>query len=159
MKLQFSKLDIYVEDDNVIDVRLVKDSESDLELIESCFEEASASNVTEKSMLYYICGYVANKEGIVCTDAGDAMPLPPKSEFTLKLSCGMLKLPPINLYALSQCYICIFLKPESAAPKSSQRHSRKFIATLGMISKTSIELIAVYATPFSRHWWRNHQKT
>ena len=51
LKLQcirlFSKLNIHVEDDDVIDTFSVKDSESDLELIESCFEEASASNVTE----------------------------------------------------------------------------------------------------------------
>ena len=67
----FSKLDIRAENDNTdndcctIDL---KDSESDLELIEMCFEGASALNPTEKSMLYYICGYVAFKEGIVCSD-------------------------------------------------------------------------------------------
>ena len=58
----FSKLDIHVEDDDVIDdccTFSLKDSENDLELIESCFESASASNVTEKWMLYYICRYVA----------------------------------------------------------------------------------------------------
>ena len=52
-------------------------------------------------MLYYICGYVANKEGIFCTDAGHAVPL------TLE-SRGKLKLPPINLYDLSQYYYAIF---------------------------------------------------
>ena len=111
LKLQriklFSKLDIYVENDDVIDdccMLNLKDSESDLELIESCFEEASTLNVIEKSTLYYICGSVARKEGIVCTDAGDVVSLPPESEFTLTLSRGKLKLPPINLYDLSQHY-------------------------------------------------------
>ena len=101
----FSKLDMYVENDDVIDD--LKDSESDHELIASCFEEASTLNVTEKSTLYYICGYVAKKEGIVCTDAGDVVSLPPESEYTLILSHGKLKLPPINLYDLSQ-YYCVF---------------------------------------------------
>ena len=58
-------------------------------------------------MLYYICGYVTTKEGIFCTDAGDAVPLPPEYEFTLKLSRGKLKMPPINLYDLSQYYYAI----------------------------------------------------
>ena len=104
-------MDIYVENDDVIDdccMLNLKDSESDLELIESCFEEASTVNVTEKSTLYYICGYVAKKEGIVCTDAGDVVSLPPESEFTLTLSSGKLKLPPMNIYDLSQYYYAFF---------------------------------------------------
>ena len=50
--------------------------------------------------MYYICGYVALKEEIVCEDENDLASLPPVSEFTIKLSRGKLKLPPINLYDL-----------------------------------------------------------
>jgi hypothetical protein len=107
----FSQLDIHVEDDDLhndcCDVDL-KDCEYELELIESCFEGASALNVTEKSTLYYICGYIAHKEKIVCTDANDLVSLPEESEFTIKLSRGKLKLPPINLYDLSQYYYTFF---------------------------------------------------
>ena len=96
-----------MEDDNIdndccsLDL---KESESDLELIEKSFEGASDLNTTEKSILYYICGYVAHKEEIVCVDENEQASLPPQSEFTIKLSRGKLKLPPINLYDLAQYY-------------------------------------------------------
>ena len=37
-------------------------SEKDLSLIEPFFDNASDLTITEKSTLYYICGYVCNKE-------------------------------------------------------------------------------------------------
>ena len=104
----FSKLNIHIEDDNIdndccsLDL---KESESDLELIEKSFEGASALNTTEKSIL---CGYVAHKEEIVCVDENEQASLPPESEFTIKLYRGKLKLPPINLYDLGQYYYAFF---------------------------------------------------
>ena len=86
----------------------LKDSESDLELIENCFEEASNLNNTEKSILYYICGYVTHKEGIIWPDVDEGISLPQESEFTQNLSRGKLKLPPINLYDLSLYYYAFF---------------------------------------------------
>ena len=115
LKLQgiklFSKLDIHITDDDIDNDCCsfdLKDSESDLVLIENCFEEASNLNNTEKSILYYICGYVTHKEGIVCSDADEVISLPQESEFTQNLSRGKLKLPPINLYDLSQYYYAFF---------------------------------------------------
>ena len=70
----------------------LKESESDLGLIEKSVEGASALNTTEKSILYYICGYIAHKE-IVCVDENEQASPPPESEFTIKLSRGKLKLP------------------------------------------------------------------
>ena len=93
-----------MEDDNIDNdccTLNLKESESDLELIEKSFEAASALNTTEKSILYYICGYVAHKEN-------EQASLPPESEFTIKLSRGKLKLPPINLYDLAQYYYALF---------------------------------------------------
>ena len=58
----FSKLDIHVEGENIVNdccKNELKDSEEDLNLVEQCFEEASNLNSTEKASLYYICGYVA----------------------------------------------------------------------------------------------------
>ena len=114
LKLQriklFSKLDIHITDDDIDDDCCsfdLKVSESDLELIENCFEEASNLNNTEKSILYYICGYVT-QEGIICSDADEVISLPQESEFTQNLSRGKLKLPPINLYDLSQYYYACF---------------------------------------------------
>ena len=69
----FQKSAIHFEDDDVIDdwcTFRVKDSESDLELNEFYFDEASASNVTEKSMLYLYLWLFRQQEGIVCTEAG-----------------------------------------------------------------------------------------
>ena len=120
LKLQrlklYSLLDISAEDDDIINdccTYDLEDSESDLDLIENCFEESSNLNVTEKSTLYYICGYVAYKEGIICADADDAAPPPEESEFTQKLSRGKLKLPPIDLYDLAQ-YNYAFFKSRKA---------------------------------------------
>ena len=115
LKLQriklFSQLDIDVDDDDLYndccEVDL-KDCESELELIERCFEGASDLNITEKSSLYFICGYVAKKEDVICIDVDDVVSLPEESEFTTQLSRGKLKYPPINLYDLSQYYYAYF---------------------------------------------------
>ena len=65
---------------------------------------------TEKASLYYICGYVARKEGIVCDDKpSESLP---ESEFTEKLSRGGLSFPPIDLYDLS-LYCYAFFKSKS----------------------------------------------
>jgi hypothetical protein len=98
----FSKLNIHVEEDVENDCCSIDlhDSKDDLELLENCFEEASNLSTLEKSTLYYISGYVTQKEGIVCSDTADVTSLP-ESEFTVQLSRGGLKFPPINLYDLS----------------------------------------------------------
>ena len=69
LKLQriklFSKLDIETNDDDIVNdccIFDLQDSEQDLELVESCFEDASALNVKEKLTLCYICGYVTQRE-------------------------------------------------------------------------------------------------
>ena len=104
----YSKLDVESVDGGAIDdccLANLEDSETDLDLITGCFADASNLSVTEKSTLYYICGYVTYKEGIVCVDANDTVALPEEAEFTLKVSRGKLKLPPLNLYDFSQyCY-------------------------------------------------------
>ena len=108
----FSKLDIRVEEHQVendcCDIDL-KDSENDLELVENCFQEASNLSLTEKSTLYFISGYVAKKEKIECSDSYDTTDLP-ECEFTLQLSRGGLKLPPLNLYDLSRYSYSFFKK-------------------------------------------------
>ena len=105
----FSKLDVQTEyddlDNDCCSVDL-EDCEDDLDLIDKCFEESSNLNSIEKSTLYYICGYVARKENIVCTDEADVSL--PESEFTKKLSRGGLSFPPINLFDLSQYYYAFF---------------------------------------------------
>ena len=78
-----------------------------------CFEGASALNPIEKSMLYYIYGCVAFKEGIVCSDDIGQASLPPVPQFTVKLSHGKLKLPPLNPYDICQYYYAFFESKES----------------------------------------------
>ena len=50
----------------------IMDSEVEIELLEKCFEGASSLNSIEKT-LYYICGYVARKENIVCCDTATSL--------------------------------------------------------------------------------------
>ena len=104
----YSKLDVEINDmkeiDDCCNVDLV-DNESDLNLVNGCFADSENLTITKKSSLYYICGYIAHKENIVCVDDGDDVELPDEAEFTLNVSRGKLKLPPINLYDFSQyCY-------------------------------------------------------
>ena len=129
----YAKLDIHSEDANINNdccTSDLKESEADLELIEKSFEGASALNTTEKSTLYYICGYVALKEEIVCEDENELASLPPVSEFTITLSHGKLKFPPINLHDL----IMHFLKQETlnVVQRYFLQLSRKSMNILGI---------------------------
>ena len=84
----FATLDIHLEDDAIDNdccSNGLYDSEDDLELIERSFTEASNLTIHEKSTLYYISGYIAQKEGIICSDDYDTTTLP-ESEFTIECS-------------------------------------------------------------------------
>ena len=48
------------------------------------------------------------KPGGVCEDEAEKVDLPDEAEFTLNVSRGKLKLPPINLYDFSQYCYCFF---------------------------------------------------
>ena len=80
----------------------LEDSEQSLSQIVCCFTEASNLSAIEKSTLYYICDHVTYKEGLVCLDQSETVPLPEKVEFTLKVSRRKLRLPPLILYNSSQ---------------------------------------------------------
>ena len=93
------------------------DSETDLDLIDSCFADSSDLSDTEKASLYYICGYVTFKENIVCIDENETVELP-EAEFTNNVNRGKLKLPPINLYDFSQyCYTFFKSRKEKCCTK------------------------------------------
>ena len=129
----------------------MKESESDLELIEKSFEGASALNTTEKSILYYICGYVAHKEEIVCVDENEQASLPPESEFTIKLSRGKLKLPQINLYNLAQYYYAFFkARNPKCCTKIFLSAFKKFMNILSIYFHVSIRSIGDFAIVFSK---------
>lgn len=65
------------------------DNQDELDLVDESFENASGLNEDERASLYYICGYIAFKEGLgVVYDE----PLP-QSEFTELVSRGSLSHP------------------------------------------------------------------
>ena len=84
-------------------------NEDDIELIENCFEESSNLNDSERSTLYYICGYITHKEKLIVTDALIPSDSLPASEFTTLVSRGKLSHPPSDLYDLS-LYLYTFFK-------------------------------------------------
>ena len=87
-------------------------------IIDGCFADSENLTITEKSSLYYICGYIAHKENIVCVDDGDDVELPDEAEFTLNVSRGKLELSPIILYDLFQyCYSFLKLEKEKCSTK------------------------------------------
>ena len=84
------------------------DREEDEQLIDRAFMEASELSVHERSMLFYVSGYVAKKEGLPYSDAEAATDIP-ECEFTLELSRGGLALPPLLLFDMS-LYLYTFFK-------------------------------------------------
>ena len=76
----------------------VQDKDEDLELIDECFERASELSESERSAIFYICGYVVFKESIPTVDDLENCP---ESEFTKLVSRGKLKYPPPELFDLA----------------------------------------------------------
>ena len=108
----FDILDIEPTDDHQEECCLedLNDSDADLELIVDCFVKCSNLTKEEKSILYYICGYVAKKEKLPAI--GECPALKEQSEFTTLVSRGKLTHPPAELYELST-YCFTFFKSRS----------------------------------------------
>jgi len=85
------------------------ESDEDLELVDTCFENASVLSEDERAALYFISGYIAYKEkisefdGMLTNSDHDA------GEFTKLVSRGKLKHPPTDLYDMS-LYLYTFFK-------------------------------------------------
>ena len=77
----------------------LQDKDDDLELLDNCFSEASNLLESERSTVYYICGYVSFKENLPVSDG--VVTLSYESEFTELVSRGKLKHPPPELYDLA----------------------------------------------------------
>ena len=76
-------------------------SDAEVDLLNSCFDNSSVTiTETERSSLYYICGYVAHKENGMIMD-----PIVAEnnsaSEFTKMVSRGRLSFPTEELFDLS----------------------------------------------------------
>lgn len=82
------------------------DKDEDLELLDVCFSEASNLSESERSALYYICGYVTFKENL---EGSNEVLQSTESEFTEMVSRGKLKHPTSDLYDLS-LYLYSFFK-------------------------------------------------
>ena len=91
---------------------IIFENDDDMDILDDCFEESSNLSLKEKSMLYYISGYVAQKEDLYGPDTPDEIHLL-ESEFTVELSRGKLRIPPTELYELSQ-YCYAFFKARSS---------------------------------------------
>ena len=119
----FSKIGIEVEEEDRNDTDCCTDDLWDndyfLDLVERAFHEASNLSGNEKSYLYYVSGYVAKKQDMRCVDDDEYdVSLIPESEFTTMLPRGKLRLPPIDLYNLSQYfYACLKLFPRRCCTK------------------------------------------
>ena len=90
--------------ENICCVSNLEDRDEYIELVESSFEESWNLTETELSTLYFISGYVANKEKIGVIYETQC----PASEFTELVSRGGLSHPPQELFDLSQYLYCFF---------------------------------------------------
>ena len=75
-----------------------------MKILKSLIIEASNLSESERSSLYFICGYVTFKENL----EGQKSEHSDESEFTELVSRGKLKHPPIDLYDLSQYLYSFF---------------------------------------------------
>ena len=108
----FHKLDIATTNIDQVDDCYKEDllnNEDDIELIENCFEESSNLNDSERSTLYYICGYITHKEKLPVTDTLIPSNSLPACEFTTLVSRGKLSHPQSDLFDLS-LYLYTFFK-------------------------------------------------
>ena len=105
----FNKLDIRVEKscENVCCTYDMIDNDEDMEALDECFVGSCDLTPTEKSSLYYIAGYVSQKEDLPGPDIPDDIHLL-ESEFTVELSRGKLRIPSTELYELAQYYYSFF---------------------------------------------------
>ena len=95
-----------VSNENVCCSGDLSDKDEDIEILDYCFSEASNLSESERSSLYFICGYVTFKENL---EGAEVIEHSDESEFTELVSRGKLKHPPIDLYDLSQ-YLYSFFK-------------------------------------------------
>ena len=92
----------------------MEDTDEDIELVESCFEESSKLSNVERSSLYFISGYITHKENIGVNYEEQCS----ASEFTTLVSRGRLSHPPPDLFDLSQYLYCFFkLRKRKCCPK------------------------------------------
>ena len=89
------------------------DKDDDLELLDVCFSEASNLSESERSALYYICGYVTFKENL---EGSNDVLESNASEFTEMVSRGKLKHPTVDLYDLSLYLYCFFKMRKAYLP-------------------------------------------
>ena len=75
-------------------------SESEIELLDSCFSGVHKLEVVEKSSIYCISGFIAYKENIYHDESDPAVNDCPESEFTEIVSRGSLRHPPLELFDL-----------------------------------------------------------
>ena len=87
----------------------LQDRDEDIDLLDSCFTNASELNDEERASVYYICGYVTFKERIDSADDDESNRSQDGSEFTDLVSRGKLKHPTPELYDLA-LYMYTFFK-------------------------------------------------
>ena len=95
-----------VSNENVCCSGDLSDKDEDIAILDYCFSEASNLSESERSSLYFICGYVTFKENL---EGAEVIEHSVESEFTELVSRGKLKHSPIDLYDLSQ-YLYSFFK-------------------------------------------------
>ena len=94
-----------VLNENVCCTGDLDDKDEDIEILDECFSEASNLSESERSPLYFICGYVTFKENL---EGSEVVHHPNENEFTEMVSRGKLKHTPLYLYDLSQYLYCFF---------------------------------------------------
>ena len=95
-----------VPNENVFCSGDLSDKDEDIEILGYCFSEESNLSESERSSLYFICGYVTFKEKL---EGAEVIEHSDESEFTELVSRGKLKHPPIDLYDFIAAFV-LFLQ-------------------------------------------------
>lgn len=108
----FHDLEVGAGNDQLEDCCLLvlDNSDPDLDLVVNCFVQCSELSKEERSVTYYIAGYIAKKENLAIL--GEPPTLLEESEFTSLVSRGKLTHPSKDLFELA-CYCFTFFKLRS----------------------------------------------
>ena len=102
-------------------------TESEVELLNICFENSVVITETERSSLYHICGYIAHKGNGLSIDRKDVQSNT-ASEFTKMVSRGKLAFPKEELFDLS-FYLYVYYK----SVENKRCTTRRLLKTYEMI--------------------------
>ena len=92
-------------------------SDKELDVVDDALKKIENVTFSEKSALFYICGYICKKLEIACPSSNaNNLVLDSVTNFTRLVSRGLLKIPPPNIFHFSLLSFCVFQNLSFSVP-------------------------------------------